>query len=234
MLKKLNKENMGTSNLGWLESRFHFSFAEYRNQKNINFGVLRVLNDDIIHANGGFGTHPHENMEIISYIVDGEITHKDSMGNEETLKSGEVQYLSAGDGIFHSEFNASNTIDLRLLQIWIIPPKRGLQRLYGSHRFTKEQKENKLLNIVSSKEGEAQIKIHQDVNFYVSLLDENKSIDYKIQNNRQVYFVQISGTSSVNGIELSDGDAMEIVDEKNLNIKAINNSHFLFIEMNKA
>lgn len=234
MLKKLNKENMGTSNLGWLESRFHFSFAEYRNPANINFGVLRVLNDDIIHANGGFGMHPHENMEIISYITQGEIKHKDSMGNEEILKSGEVQYLSAGDGIYHSEYNASSTEDLKLLQIWIVPPKRGLERLYGSFRFTKEQKENKLLNIVSSKEGNAQIKIHQDVNFYVSLLDENKSLDYKIQKNRQVYFVQISGTSAINGINLNDGDAMEIVDEENLNIQAISNSHFLFIEMKKA
>ncbi|WP_108062279.1 pirin family protein [Poseidonibacter lekithochrous] len=234
MLKKLNKENMGTSNLGWLESRFHFSFAEYRNPANINFGVLRVLNDDIIHANGGFGTHPHENMEIISYITQGEIKHKDSMGNEEILKSGEVQYLSAGDGIYHSEYNASSTEDLKLLQIWIVPPQRGLERLYGSHRYTREQKENKLLNIVSSQEGNAQIKIHQDVNFYVSLLDENKSLDYKIQKDRQVYFVQISGTSAINGIDLNDGDAMEIVDEKNLNIQAINDSHFLFIEMKKA
>ncbi len=234
MLKKLNKDNMGTSNLGWLESRFHFSFAEYKNPKNINFGVLRVLNDDIIHAKGGFGMHPHENMEIISYIVDGEITHKDSMGNQETLKEGEVQYLSAGDGIYHSEYNIHESKELRLLQIWIIPPKNGLQKLYGSFKFTKEEKKNKLLNIVSSQKGNAQIKIHQDVNFYVSLLEKNKSIDFSISNNKQVYFVQISGTSTINEIELNNGDAMEIVDEKNLNIKAINNSHFLFIEMNKS
>ncbi len=234
MLKKLNKENMGTSNLGWLESRFHFSFAEYRNPFNMNFGVLRVVNDDIIHAKSGFDTHPHENMEIVSYIVDGEITHKDSMGNQETLKEGEVQYLSAGDGIYHSEHNIHESKDLRLLQIWIIPPKNGLQRLYGSHKFTKEEKQNKLLNIVSSQEGNAKIKIHQDVNFYVSLLEKNKSIDFSISNNKQVYFVQISGTSAINEIELNNGDAMEIVDEKNLNIKAKEDSHFLFIEMNKA
>lgn len=234
MLKKLNKENMGTSNLGWLESRFHFSFAEYRNPFNMNFGVLRVVNDDIIHAKSGFDTHPHENMEIVSYIVDGEITHKDSMGNQETLKEGEVQYLSAGDGIYHSEHNLHESKDLRLLQIWIIPPKNGLQRLYGSHKFTKEEKKNKLLNIVSAQEGNAKIKIHQDVNFYVSLLEKNKSIDFSISNNKQVYFIQISGTSAINGIELNNGDAMEIVDEKNLNIKAKEDSHFLFIEMNKA
>ena len=142
MLKKLPKEKMGTSNLGWLESRFHFSFAEYRNPENINFGVLRVLNDDIIHANSGFDTHPHANMEIVSYIIEGEITHKDSMGNEEVLKAGEVQYLSAGDGIYHSEFNKHKTKDLRLLQIWIVPPKSSLNRLYGSYKYKKEQKCN--------------------------------------------------------------------------------------------
>lgn len=232
MLKKLPKENMGTSNLGWLESRFHFSFAEYRNPKNINFGVLRVLNDDIIHANSGFDTHPHSNMEIISYIVNGEITHKDSMGNEEVLKAGEVQYLSAGDGIYHSEHNKSNK-DLRLLQIWIVPPKQSLPRLYGSYKYTPSQKENKLLKIVSSLEGDSKVRIYQDVNIYVSQLEKTKSLDFKIEKNRQVYFVQIEGSSFVNSLELKDSDAMQIVKEENLHIKAISNSHFLFIEMNE-
>lgn len=231
MLKKLLKQNMGTSNLGWLESRFHFSFAEYRNPKNVNFGVLRVLNDDIVHPKSGFGTHPHENMEIISYIVDGEITHKDSMGNVETLKRGEVQYLSAGDGIFHSEKNLHESKDLRLLQIWIYPPAKGLPRIYGSHKFKEEQRVNKLLNIVSSKDGDAAIKIHQDVNFYVSVLDKDKSLEFDIENNRQVYFAQIEGTSLINGVELNEGDAMEITKETKLDIKAVENSHFLFIEM---
>ena len=233
MLKKLPKENMGTSNLGWLESRFHFSFAEYRNPENINFGVLRVLNDDIVHPQGGFDMHPHENMEIISYIVDGEITHKDSMGNQETLKKGEVQYLSAGDGIFHSEYNLHETKDLRLLQIWVYPPKRGLPRLYGSHRFTQEERKNKLLNIVSSQEGNAKIKIYQDVQFYVSELEKDKSIEFDIKKNRQVYFVLIEGSALINSVELNDGDAMEITKESNLEIKAMENSHFLFIEMNE-
>lgn len=231
MLKKLPKENMGTSNLGWLESRFHFSFAEYKNPENINFGVLRVLNDDIVHPQSGFDMHPHENMEIISYVVDGEITHKDSMGNQETLKKGEVQYLSAGDGIFHSEYNLHRSKDLRLLQIWVYPPKRGLPRLYGSHKFTKEERENKLLNIVSSQDGNAKIKIYQDVQFYVSELEKNKSIKFDIIENKQVYFVLIEGIALINGIELNHGDAMEITKESDLEIKATENSYFLFIEM---
>jgi redox-sensitive bicupin YhaK (pirin superfamily) len=234
MLKKLLKENMGTSNLGWLESQFHFSFADYRNNNNVNFGVLRVLNDDIVHPDSGFGTHPHANMEIISYVIDGEITHKDSMGNEETLKRGEVQYLSAGDGIYHSEYNLNKSKDLRLLQIWIIPPKSGLPRLYGSHRYELVDRKNKLLNIVSSENGNAEIKIHQDVNFYVSELDASKSLDFEIKKSRQVYFAQIEGASSINGTELKSGDAMEITKEDKITIKAISNSHFLFIEMKEA
>ena len=234
MLNKLPKENMGTSNLGWLESRFHFSFAEYRNPNNMNFGVVRVLNDDIVHANSGFDTHPHANMEIISYVVKGEITHKDSMGNSETLKRGEVQYLSAGDGIYHSEHNVHKTEDLRLLQIWIVPPKAGLPRLYGSKRFEEIDRKNRLLNIVSSQNGTADIKIYQDINIYVSELETNKTLDFKIEKNRQVYFVQIEGSSSVNEIILNDGDAMEILDIEEIKIKALENSHFLFIEMAKV
>ncbi|WP_026802930.1 pirin family protein [Aliarcobacter lanthieri] len=230
MLKKLPKQNMGKSNLGWLESRFHFSFAEYRNPVNIQFGVLRVLNDDIVHPHSGFDMHPHENMEIISYIVDGEITHKDSMGNSEILKRGEVQYLSAGDGIYHSEKNESNK-DLRLLQIWVFPPKKGLPRLYGSHKYKLEERENRLLNIVSSQNGESSIKIYQDINIYVSELD--KSLELNIDENRQIYFVQIEGTATINGILLEDGDAMELVDEKQLIINPISKSHILFIEMKK-
>ena len=234
MLRKLQKENMGKSNLGWLESRFHFSFAEYRNPKNINFGVLRVLNDDIVHPMSGFDTHPHSNMEIISYIINGEITHKDSMGNSETLKRGEVQYLSAGDGIYHSEHNFHKSLDLRLLQIWIVPPKTGLARLYGSKKYLEENRKNSLLNIVSSQTGNADIKIYQDINIYVSELEIGKSLDFVINENRQVYFVQIEGSSNVNDITLDFGDAMEIVDINKLHIKALEDSHFLFIEMAKV
>lgn len=229
MIRKLPKENMGKSDLGWLKSRFHFSFAEYRNPKNINFGCLRVLNDDLIHPQTGFETHPHSNMEIISYIVDGEITHKDSMGNSETLKRGEVQYLSAGDGIYHSEKNFHPSKELRLLQIWIIPPRAGLPRLYGSHKYKEEDRNNKFLNIVSSQEGNSPIRIYQDVNIYVSQLD--KELEFEIKENRQVYFIQIEGCANMNGITLDFGDAMEITKESKLTIKPITKSHILFIEM---
>ncbi len=233
MLKKISKHNMWESNQAWLKSIFHFSFAEYKNYDNIQFGVLRVLNDDIIRPESGFDMHPHTNMEIISYVIDGEITHKDSMGNSETLKRGEVQYISAGDGIYHSEHNLHKSKDLRLLQIWILPPKNSLPKLYGSHRFTKEERENKLLNIVSATntKNDVKIKIHQDVNLYVSELQANKILDFTINKNRQLYFVQIEGSSLINNIQLNQSDAMEITNEDKISIKALNNSHFLFIEM---
>ena len=231
MIKKLPKENMGTSNLGWLESRFHFSFASYYNPKNMRFGVLRVVNDDIIHATSGFDMHPHENMEIITYVINGELTHKDSLGNIETLTRGDVQYLSAGDGIYHSEHNLHKFENLRLLQMWIVPPQKGLSKLYGSHKFLNEDRKNKLLNIVSSNKGLSPIKIYQDVNFFASELEKEKTLDFKISENRQIYFVQIEGSSILNGIILNSGDAAEITNENNLRIESIENSHFLFIEM---
>jgi redox-sensitive bicupin YhaK (pirin superfamily) len=231
MLRKKLKENMFETKEGWLESRFHFSFAHYRDVDNMNFGVLRVLNDDIIQANSGFDIHPHHDMEIISYVVDGEITHKDSMGNEESLSRGEVQYLSAGTGIMHCEYNMDSIKDLRLLQIWIIPPKKNINPLYGSHRYKSSERKNNLLNIVSPQNGNANVKIHQDVNFYVSELDMGKNIDYEIQNNRQVYFVQIEGKCKINNIELNAGDAMKITKENHLDINAQSDAHFLFIEM---
>ena len=231
MLKKLPKENMGGSNLGWLESRFHFSFADYRNPNNINFGVLRVLNDDIIHPKGGFDMHPHHDMEIVSYVVRGEITHTDSMGNTETLKRGEVQYMSAGTGIVHSEYNHHPSEDLRLLQMWVVPPQKNLPTLYGSHLYKKEQRENKLLQIVSPKQGNAEVKLYQDVNIFVSELEKGKTLDFTIRTNKQIYFVQIEGSADVNGITLNDGDAMEIAQERRLDIQALQDSHFLFIEI---
>ncbi len=233
MLKKISKDDMFVSKLGWLESRFHFSFADYYNPKNINFGVLRVLNDDIIHPQSGFGTHPHKDMEIISYIVNGEITHKDSMGNERTLKRGEVQYMSAGTGIFHSEYNHHKSKDLRLLQMWILPPKNNLEPIYGEELYKEVERKNKLLKIVSNQQGNARVKIHQDVDIYVSELEKDQSIHYQIAKNKQIYFVLIEGKIIVNNIELTQSDALQIVEEDILNIKPLNNSYFLFIEMVK-
>lgn len=231
MLRKLDHRNMGKSNLGWLKSIFHFSFAEYFNIDNMNFGVLRVINDDLIEGNTGFDLHPHKDMEIVSYVVDGELTHGDTMGNRNTISRGHVQYMSAGTGVYHSEHNLGDST-ARLLQIWIIPDKKGYKPAYGDYRFNWDDRKNKWLNIVSSKDGDAAIKINQDANFYVVELDEGKEIDFQVGSNRQAYLVQIEGNSTINNLELNERDALEIIEEDIL-IKADKKSHVLVIEMKK-
>lgn len=231
MLRKIQSENMGSSNLGWLKSKFHFSFAEYYNPKNMNFGVLRVINDDLIESNTGFDTHPHRDMEIISYVINGELTHGDSMGNKNTVTRGHVQYMSAGTGIYHNEHNLGKDI-LRLLQIWIFPDKQGYKPNYGDYRFNWEDRHNRWLHMISSKNGDAPIKINQDVNIYSLELEKGGEISFSVGEGRQAYLVQIEGTSIINSIELEHRDAMEIIEEDIL-INAKETSHILILEMNK-
>lgn len=231
MLKKIDSNNMGAADHGWLKSKFHFSFAEYYNPNNIQFGALRVINDDLVQPGTGFDTHPHRDMEIISYVVKGKLTHKDSMGNEETLSRGHVQYMSAGTGVFHSEFNLGDET-LRFLQIWILPDRAGHKPNYGDVRFNWEDRKNKWLHMVSSTTGDAPVKIHQDANIYSLELDEEKSIDFPVNEGRQAYLVQIEGSASVNDVELNERDGLEIVEE-NITIQAKENAHILLIELKK-
>lgn len=231
MIKKIENKNMGRSNLGWLQSIFHFSFAEYYNPKNMNFGSLRVVNDDLVKSNTGFPTHPHKDMEIVSYVVKGDLTHGDSMGNENTLTRGQVQYMSAGTGVYHSEYNLGDNT-LRFLQIWILPDNTGYKPNYGDYRFTWEERKNKWLHIVSSKSGNAPIKINQDFNIYSIELDSNEEIDFPVNKGRQVYILQVEGSSSINEILLNERDAAEVIEE-NIFIKAKNTSHILVLEMKK-
>ncbi|MGL4873084.1 MAG: pirin family protein [Clostridium sp.] len=231
MLRKVDNKDMGKSDLGWLRSSFHFSFAEYWNPYNLNFGKLRVLNDDLVEVGTGFDTHPHENVEIVSYIVSGEITHGDSMGNKKSLGRGNVQYMSAGTGVLHSEHNYGNEM-LRLLQIWIYPDKKGYTPNYGDFKFDWSLRENKWLNIVSGKDGDAQIKINQDVNIYVLELDKEKEIEFKVAAGRQAYLVQIEGAGDINAIHLNEKDALEIVEE-DIKIKAEEKSHYIVLEMKR-
>ena len=232
MLRKLANKNMGKSNLGWLNSTFHFSFAEYFNVDNMNFGALRVINDDLIAGNTGFDPHPHRDMEIISYVIDGGLTHADSMGNERTLYRGQVQYMSAGTGVVHSEHNRENET-LRLLQIWVVPDKKNYEPAYGDFRYKWDDRVNKWLNIVSSKNGDSEIKINQDANFYVTELEEGKELEFKVGAGRQAYLVQIEGDSEINGLSLNAKDGMEVIEE-DITIKAKTKSHVLVIELAKA
>ena len=231
MLRKIDNKNMGKSDLGWLKSSFHFSFSEYYDPSNINFGKLRVINDDLIQSKTGFPMHPHNDMEIVTYVINGKLTHKDSMGNSHELSRGEVQYMSAGTGVYHSEYNLGDK-ELRLLQIWIFPDKKDYKPNYGEYKFNWSDRENKWLHMVSSVEGNAPIKIHQDVNIYSIYLDKNSEESLILEKHRQAYLVQIEGESIINNIELKEKDALEIIEE-NIQIKAKENSHFLVLEMKK-
>lgn len=231
MLTKRESKNMGSSNLGWLTSKFHFSFAEYYNPHNIRFGTLRVINDDYIEPDTGFDTHPHKDMEIVTYVINGELTHGDSMGNRNTITRGQVQYMSAGTGVYHSESNLGENV-LRLLQIWIYPDKAGYKPTYGDYNFNWEDRENKWLHMVSSKEGTAPIKINQDMNIYSVKLEKGKEIKFPVKEGRQAYLVQIEGSSIINDIELNEQDGLEIVEEDIL-IQGKETSHNLILEMKK-
>ncbi|MCP1103303.1 redox-sensitive bicupin YhaK (pirin superfamily) [Aequitasia blattaphilus] len=233
MIRYLDSSNYGRSNLGWLNSRFHFSFAGYYNPDNIRFGALRVMNDDLVQPGTGFDTHPHKDMEIISYVVDGELTHKDSMGNEHSLSRGQVQYMSAGTGVYHSEYNHHDTDILRFLQIWILPDQANHAPNYGDFRFNWEARKNAWLPIASG-DGDVNfpIQIHQDIHMYATEIDAGKSQSFIVNEGRQAYLVLIEGAAKVGDINMKMRDALEITEES-ITIEAEENAHFLIIEMKK-
>lgn len=232
MLRKIDSSGLGSSHLGWLRSRFHFSFAEYRNPDNLQFGALRVLNDDLVAPGHGFEMHPHSDFEILSYVVEGQLTHSDSMGNTRTLSRGEVQYMSAGTGVLHAEHNRGAKT-LRMLQIWLIPDEKGHQPSYGDRRFLWEERKNRWLLIAAGPRDDAPITVHQDVHVSALELDAGLDIGLRVGSDRQAYLVQVEGSSSVNGVDLDERDALEIVGE-DVVVAARTTSHDLVIEMARA
>jgi redox-sensitive bicupin YhaK (pirin superfamily) len=236
MIKRIDHTKMGFANHGWLKSYHHFSFADYYNPRNINFGVLRVLNDDLVAAGTGFETHPHRDMEIISYVVDGRLTHADSMGNERELGRGQVQYMSAGTGVLHSELNKTDE-GLRFLQIWIFPDREGYEPAYGDRQFRMEDRLEKWMPIASGVENDssaAPIRIHQDVNVYAAVIPAGKRLEFPLADGRQAYFVQIEGSAALSGksgtVTLETRDAAEITREP-FAAEAVAESHVLVLEM---
>ncbi len=229
MFRKVDHKNMGRANHGWLNTHFHFSFANYYNPNNMSFGALRVINDDLVAAQTGFDMHPHRDMEIISYVVDGALTHEDSMGNRGTIERGHVQYMSAGTGVFHSEHNLGNET-LRLLQIWILPDRADHKPNYGEFKFDWSKRENEWFHMVSPVDGDAPIQIHQDANLYSLSLEAGKEIHFPVKEGRQLYLVQIEGSSVINGEILVMRDAAEAVEE-DIHIQAKEQSHYLAIEL---
>jgi len=231
MIEKISDNDLHLADMGWLQSRFHFSFADYHDPTRMHFGVLRVLNDDYIHPNSGFDMHPHRDMEIISYIIDGEITHQDNQGHKEVLQPGDVQVMSAGSGIVHSEHNRSQDKSLRLLQIWVFPDKKDLTPSYEKRHYSKNDRLNKLLRCISTQAGDDALHIHQDLNMYVCILESGDQVNYELKDDRQLYLVCIDGAITVNGAALEKHDGLKVSDESMLTIQSKSDAHFLVLEM---
>ena len=229
----LHKANTrGHADHGWLNAYHSFSFASWYNPERVQFGTLRVLNDDTVAAGMGFGTHPHDNMEIITIPLEGDLAHKDSMGNAATIKTGDVQVMSAGTGIQHSEFNPNHDQHIKLFQIWLFPKIRNVEPRYQQITLDVTEQKNNFAQILSPNADDAGVWIHQDAWFHLSDFnkDFSKTYELKKEGNGMYVFV-ISGTITVDGQELETRDGLGITNFETLNIKATSDAKFLLMEI---
>lgn len=225
-------DTRGHANHGWLNSFHSFSFSSYYNKDRMHFGALRVLNDDTVAAGMGFGKHPHDNMEIISIPTFGDLKHKDSMGNETVIKQGDIQVMSAGTGIAHSEMNANHDKEVRFFQIWIIPNKRNVQPRYDQLAIDAVAMKNNLLQILSPNPDDAGVWIHQDAWFSMGQLDAGFATNYTLKKSGNgIYAFVIEGDVTINGQALNHRDALGIEFAQELEIKANSNSTLLLMEV---
>ena len=229
----LHKANTrGAADHGWLKSYHSFSFASYHNPEKVHFGLLRVLNDDTVAAGMGFGTHPHDNMEIVTIVLSGALSHRDSMGNTAVIKPNEVQIMSAGTGITHSEFNHSKTEEVKLLQIWVFPRERNIKPRYDQKLFSPEEKKNKLLTVVSPEKVSTSVWINQDAWFSSGSLEKDKSIEYNLnKKGNGVYAFVIEGEIKINEIELDSRDGVGISETDTFKVTAKSNAEILLMEI---
>ncbi len=229
----LHKANTrGVADHGWLKSYQSFSFAGYYNPDRINFGALRVLNDDIVTGGMGFGEHPHDNMEIISIPLSGELQHKDSMGNIATIKAGEIQVMSAGTGIYHSEYNSDPKNPAKFLQIWLFPNQRNVKPRYDQIILDNDQKRNEFIQILSPNADDAGVWIYQNAWFNLGRFDKDNSQTYTLhQKENGVYIFVLNGQVQVNGQILSTRDGLGVWETDKFELKALENAEFLMMEV---
>ncbi len=216
---------------GWLSAYWLFSFDSYYDPANMSFGPLRVFNHDTIAGGGGFPTHPHREMEIVTYVLEGALAHKDSTGGEGLIHASEVQRMTAGTGIRHSEFNASPTDSAKLMQIWVLPERAGLTPSYEQKQFTIEQRTGVLLPIASGQDVPGGVKIHQDTTFYVSRLRIVDSVAHELKAGRRAFLYVIEGEVALNGETLSAGDQARITEASILNLSASQESEIILIDL---
>lgn len=224
-------EERGHANHGWLDSYHTFSFANYYDPEHMGFRTLRVINQDRVEGGMGFGTHSHRDMEIVSYVLAGELEHKDSMGNGSTMRPGDVQRMSAGTGVSHSEYNHSQTDPVRFLQIWIQPDRLGLEPGYEQIRFEEADKLNQLRAIASRDGRDGSVTVHQDVLLFASVLETGKRVEYDLASDRHAWVQVIRGTLDLNGVTLEAGDGAAISDGETLAFNAIDEAEFLVFDL---
>jgi redox-sensitive bicupin YhaK (pirin superfamily) len=233
MINIIPSEQRYHADHGWLDTRWHFSFSDYFDENNVHWGPLRVFNDDVVQAGGGFDFHPHKDMEIVSYIVEGELEHQDRLGNRHVNRAGEVQVMSAGKGIVHAERNPSASAAMRLLQLWIIPRHKGLPPRWEQRAYKKADRRNRLFPVVSAVDGpvEGSLTIDQDARIYVSSLEAGKSVTHEAKAGRRAYLFVIDGEVELNGLKLRSGDQARISDETALAIKADTDSELMLLDL---
>ncbi|MCH8862970.1 MAG: pirin family protein [Proteobacteria bacterium] len=224
-------EERGQAEHGWLSARHSFSFAAYQDPQHMGFGPLRVINDDRIQPAKGFGTHGHENMEIVTYVLEGALAHKDSMGNGSIIRPGEVQRMTAGTGIQHSEFNASDSEVLRLLQIWILPEKDGLEPGYEQKSFPPETLSG-TLRLVASRDGrEGSVTVHQDVALFAARLDQDQTVRHALATGRKAWLQVARGDVLLNGLDLKEGDGAAIEAEDEVELIGVDGAEILLFDL---
>ncbi len=215
----------------WLSAYWLFSFDRYYDPNNLNFGPLRVFNHDTIKGGGGFPTHPHREMEIVTYVLEGALRHEDSAGGAGVIRAGEVQRMTAGVGVAHSEFNASEEEPVELLQMWVLPERGGLAPSYEQRRFTAERRAGVLLPIASGQDAPGAVKVHQDVTFYVSRLRAGESVTHELKSGRRAFFYLIDGEAALNGERLSAGDQARLTGVEKLEIAGSRESEIILIDL---
>ncbi|MCL4796087.1 MAG: pirin family protein [Bryobacteraceae bacterium] len=231
MIKVRHAAGRGRTRISWLDGRHTFSFNRFYDPEYMGFRSLRVINDDVVAPGGKFGMHPHENMEILTWILSGSVVHEDSTGARGEIRPGDIQRMSAGTGVFHSEANGSQTEPVRLLQIWLLPEKEGLEPSYEEKHFPEEERRNALRMIASREADNGAAKIHQDARVYASLLDQDAQVEHELAPGRHAWVQVARGEVVLNGTALSEGDGAAVSEESKLALKAAAPAEILLFDL---
>lgn len=232
MIRVRKAEERGHADHGWLDTYHTFSFAGYQDPEHVHFRTLRVMNEDVVQPGQGFGTHPHRDMEIVTYVLEGALEHKDSMGNGEVLRAGEFQRMSAGTGITHSEFNPSATEPVHLYQIWLFPESKGIEPSYEQKQFPVSEQQNQL-RLVASPEAEAgSLRIHQDARVYLSQIEAEQTVTYEMGEGRHAWLQVLRGSVLLNDVALDVSDGAAVSDTRNLKIQATADAEIMLFDLN--